>query len=165
MRPEDRLQSRVRMYLKDALPAPGWWSSIAHERKQSVFSGQVQKARGIKRGLSDVMIWYRGMFYGIELKVSSPISESQAAFGAAMEANGFKWVVIWSVVQLDEYLRAEKIPIPYSFHIEALRHDAALESPGRVVGKSRSPGKPRQKRPSSKAIAIGNKSQLPLGMR
>ena len=125
-RPEDRLQSRVRMYLADALPAPGYWSSVDHARKQSVKSGQLQKARGIKRGLPDVMIWYRGMFHGIELKVGSAVSDAQHGFGAAMEANGFRYVVVRSVYALDAYLRASGVPVLPSMQIAALNHDAAL---------------------------------------
>lgn len=159
--PESRLQMRVRMYLDAHLPAPGWWSSVGHERKQSLRSGQLQKARGVKRGLSDVMIWYRGQFFGVELKAGSAISESQAAFGAAMEANDFKWVVIWSVEQLDDYLRANRVPLAVSARIDALRHDAALEATQPAPKAKRGGAKPRTPRPSSRALAIATQAQLP----
>lgn len=127
LRPEDRLQSRVRMYLDDALPAPGWWSSVDHARKQSLKSGQIQKARGIKRGLCDVAIWYLGMFYGIELKAGkNDTSDAQDGFGVAMVATGFRYQVIRSVEALDLYLRNTGIPILPSMRVAAMQHDAAL---------------------------------------
>ena len=57
MRPEDRLQSRCRMFLDACLLPPCWWSSIAHERKQTPRQGQMQKARGVKAGVPDVLIF------------------------------------------------------------------------------------------------------------
>ena len=69
MRPEDRLQSRCRMFLDSHLSPPCWWSSIGHEKKQTLIQGQMQKAKGIRRGLPDIMIWAPGYFLGVELKV------------------------------------------------------------------------------------------------
>lgn len=155
MLPEARLQSRCRAYLKDALPAPGWFSAISHERKQSVRSGQRQKAMGVKRGLSDLMVWYRGKFLAVELKVDSPVSENQKLFGAAMVRNEFSWAVIRSVVSLHDHLVGQGVPIAPSMRIAAMRADAALAVAEPAVSKPKRPSKPRVPRPSSKALAVG----------
>lgn len=158
-RPEDRLQMRARMYLDDALPPPAWWSSIGHERKQSVQSGQRQKARGVKRGISDILIVYKRMLYCVELKAGTSVTEPQAAFGAAMRANGFRWTVVRSVVELHDYLCEAGIPIPLSHRVAALRHDAALQDV-LPAPKDRGGRRPRE-RPTARAIAISRQAQLP----
>lgn len=156
MRPEDRLQSRCAKYLKAALPAPAFYSGIEHARKQSVFAGAVQKAKGIKRGLADLNIWYRGQFIGIELKVASPVSSMQDAFGKAMHDNGFNWRVVRSVVELHDYLAAELfIPIPASMRSAAMHHDAALSLP--EPERTRTPGPARKAKPSRAQIAAGHR--------
>jgi hypothetical protein len=139
MTPEHQLQSRVRMYLDAALPAPGWWSSVDHAKKQSVQAGTRQKARGIRRGLPDVMIWYRGMFLGIELKVGrGDTSEAQDGFAAAMRANGFGCETARSVLDVDTLLRALQVPVLPSMRIAAMNHDAALALPQKAPKPRRS---------------------------
>lgn len=153
MRAEDRLQTHCAKYLKAALPPPGWFSGIEHARKQSVFAGQIQKAKGVKRGLADLNVWYRGQFIGIELKVESSVSEAQERFGRAMLENGFAWVVVRSVLQLHDVLVMHGIPVAPSMQIAALHHDAALSVPA-VASKSK--GRPRKapvNRAALKAVA------------
>ena len=144
MRPEDRLQVRCAKYLKTALPEPAYFSGIEHARKQSLFAGQVQKAKGIKRGLADLNIWYLGQFIGLELKVKTPVSDMQEAFGKAMYANGFRWYVVRSVVELHEILVERGIPIEPSMRIAAMQHDAALAVPEapKKAGKARGAARP-----------------------
>lgn len=142
MGPEHRLQSRCRMYLADALPAPGYWSSVDHARKQSAQAGERQKARGIKRGLPDIMIWFRGLFIGVELKVGSRISDAQDVFAGAMRANGFRYAVIRSVTELDTYLRDVGVPVLPSMRIAAMQHDAALSAA--APAKPKRAGNPRR---------------------
>ena len=155
LRPEDRLQSRCRMYLKDALPAPGYWSSVDHARKQSLRSGQIQKARGIKRGLPDIMIWYRGAFIGVELKAGrGDTSEMQDIVGAALEANGFVYSVVRSVEGLHATLERAGVPVLPSMRIAAMHHDAALAEAAYAPKKP--PSKPRKamaQKPNQRGLA------------
>ena len=130
MRPEDRLQSHCRSYLDDALPRPGWWSALKHEKKQSLKAGQVQKALGVKRGLPDIAVWYLTRFIGVELKVGrNTTSDAQDGFAEAMRENGFDYVVVRSVLELHEALCHRGVPILPSMRIAALNHDAALALP------------------------------------
>jgi hypothetical protein len=135
LRPEDRLQTHCVKYLKAALPEPGFFSGIEHARKQSTRAGNIQRAKGVKRGLADLNIWYLGKFIGVELKVKSSTSDPQKAFGAAMDANGFDWHVVRSVVALHDLLVASDIPVPLSMRIDALNRDAALSVPAKAPRK------------------------------
>jgi len=126
-RPEDRLQARIRIYLNAALPAPGWWSSIAQERKQSPVAGARLKARGCKPGIADVLIWFEGRFIAVELKSRDGVmSEPQRAFATAMKRNGFAAYEIRSVEALHNALVYEGIPVLPSYLNIARMHDAAL---------------------------------------
>lgn len=139
MRPEDRLQSRCAKYLTAALPPHAFFSGIEMARKQSVFSGAVQKAKGVKRGLPDLSIWWSGRYFGVELKVGSSVSDAQRAFGEAMQRNGFRWVVVKSVEALDTFLRAEGLPIAPSMRVAAMDHDAKLAIPEKPRTGTRKP--------------------------
>ncbi len=152
MRPEDRLQSRCRMLLDSHLHPPCYWSSVGHERKQTLIQGQMQKARGVRRGLPDVMVWAPGYFLGVELKAgSNTATEDQRAFGQAMAALGHGYAVVRSVEQLVDVLEQHGIPLLAGARVAALRHDGMLavpvaKKPARVV-------KPRAEKPTRKQIA------------
>ena len=151
MRPEDRLQVHCAKYLKAALPAPGFFSGIEHARKQSLYSGMVQKAKGIKRGLADLNIWYMGRYIGFELKVKSPISPAQQAFGVAMQDNGFRWFVVRSVCELHDLLVSLNIPVLPSMRLLTMPYDAALSVPAPKTKTATRP--PRQRNPTAKELA------------
>ena len=142
---------RVRMYLDKALPAPGWWSSVAHERKQSPIAGQRQKARGVKPGISDTLVFYRARTIPIELKTATGrTSPAQEAFAAAMAANDIPYFICRSVESVHFALVQCGIPVERSMHVLALAYDAEL-------AKDRPPpraGKPRAVavKPSQRAL-------------
>ena len=156
-RPEDRLQARVRMYLDAALPAPGWWSSIAQERKQSPIAGARLKARGCKPGVADVLIWFEGRFIAVELKSAAGVmSEPQRAFATAMERNGFAAYEVRTVEALHEALVYEGVPVPANYLSIARTHDAALAAAEPVRKKPRQSSRQRVTRPdpaSSRVLA------------
>lgn len=151
LRPEDRLQVACKRYLDAALPVPGFYSGIEHARKQSLYSGQIQKAKGIKRGLADLNVWYLGKYIGLELKAGkNTTSDSQDAFAEAMRANGFDYHVCRSVRAVDNALRASGVPVPRSMAILAEQSDVKLASP--VVAKPKRAIKPRTARPTQAAL-------------
>ena len=160
MRPEDRLQSRARMFLDKYLAPPAYWSSVAHERKQTLRQGQMQKARGIKRGLPDVMVWSPGYFLGMELKAGKKsTTDAQDGFAAAMARNQHGYVVARSVEQLGEALLQHGIGLLWGWRQAAQLHDAALdgEAPARKPSKPRSTSKPTRTQ-----IAAGNRVALAM---
>jgi hypothetical protein len=124
------------MFLTAALPSPGYFSAIEHARR---FDGDPEarmrqaswwKGQGVKAGLADLMVWYRQLFVGVELKVGrNKATEAEKEFGRAMQANGFSWVVCYSVAEVDAALRAAGIPIARSMQIAAQEHDLELAQP------------------------------------
>ena len=152
MRLEDRLQSRCRMLLDSHLQPPCWWSSVGHERKMTLRQGQMQKARGVRRGLPDVMVWAPGYFLGVELKHgSNTATEDQRAFGQAMAALGHGYAVVRSVEQLVDVLEEHGIPLQSGARVAALRHDGMLAVP--VATKPARTAKPRAEKPTRKQLA------------
>ena len=150
LRPEDRLQVHCAKYLKAAIPAPGIYSGVEHARKQTLYSGMVQKAKGIKRGLADMHVLYLGRYIEIELKVNSPISPPQKDRGKRVIENGFNWSVIKSVVELHDYLLECGVPVMPSMRVLAMQYDADLSvAPPKTKASARPP---RQPNPTAKDI-------------
>lgn len=152
MRPEDRLQSRCRMLLDSHLQPPCWWSSVGHERKMTLRQGQMQKARGVRRGLPDVMVWAPGYFLGVELKAgTNTATDDQRAFGQAMAALGHGYAVVRSVEQLVDVLEQHGIPLQPGARVAALRHDGMIAVP--AARKTARTAKPAAAKPTRKQLA------------
>jgi hypothetical protein len=167
MRPEDRLQSRARMFLDAHLAPPAYWSSVGHERKQTLRQGQMQKARGIKRGLPDVMIWSPGYFLGVELKAGkNSTTDAQDGFAQAMARNQFGYAVVRSVEHLGETLIQHGIGLLWGWQQRAQLHDAALDGEPKVRTSKpnlrTSGAKVRTSKPTRTQIAAGNRVALAM---
>jgi hypothetical protein len=161
MRPEDRLQSRCRMFLDACLPPPCWWSSVGHERKQTPIQGMMQKARGVKRGLPDVMVWAPGYFLGVELKAGkNTTSDAQDGFAEAMARLGHGYVVVRSVEALAEALERHGIPLNGAWRQAAQIHDATLAAAVPVVKRTGKTSGKVSRRPTLAQVARGNAASL-----
>ena len=161
MRPEDRLQSRCRMFLDACLLPSCWWSSIAHERKQTPRQGQMQKARGVKAGLADIMVWAPGYFLGVELKVGkNSTSDAQDGFGEAMVRLGNGYEVVRSVEALGEALERHGIPVAAGWRVKAQIHDAELAAVAPVVKRTGKTTGKTLRRPTLKQVARGNRMAM-----
>ena len=157
MRPEDRLQSRCRMLLDSHLQPPCWWSSVGHERKQTLRQGAIQKARGVKRGLPDVMIWAPGFFLGVELKTArNTTTDAQDGFAQAMERLGHGCAVVRSVEGLGEALERHGVPLRPGWRVAAQVHDAALDVAPKPPKMGRTTGRTTRK-PTLAQVAMGNR--------
>jgi len=166
MRPEDRLQARVRMFLDAHLPAPATWTAVnkgvllAGDDQQRMRTAQRLKAQGVKNGIEDVMIWHGKDYFAVELKTATGrLSEAQETRAKAVEANGQRYGVFRSVEGLYHYLKAYGVPFERSALIAAMHHDAALSVP-HVVGR---PAKPRTAKGklSARALAFARAAQSP----
>jgi hypothetical protein len=160
MRPEDRLQSRCRMILQSHPPAKGFWSSVGHERKQTQAQGAMQQARGIKRGLPDMMFWTHGYFLGVELKATTKQTDAQYAFQAEMAALGHGYEVVRSVEGLGDALERHGIPLAPGWRTKAQLHDMALDAAPKPTRKA--PAKPRPTKPTRAQITRGNRIALAM---
>ncbi len=160
MRPEDRLQARCRMFLDAFLPHSAWWSSIAHERKQTPVQGAAQKARGVRPGLPDIFIFAPGYVLGVELKAGSNSATAvQRHVGEQLRRLGHGYEIVRSVEALGDALVQHGFAMPPGWTLAAQRHDAALAAPRK--GKRQPP--PTGK-PSIRAIARGNRlAMLSIG--
>ena len=159
MPPEAKLRAHVRMYLTKALPAPGFFSAIEHGRMHHGNDEQRGrewgrlKGQGVKTGLADVFIWHQNKFIAVELKAGkNTTSDSQDAFGDAMIANGFSYLVVRSIVSIDAALRLHSIPISPSMRILAMQYDAALSVPD--APRKASKARVVRKKPTRSSIAL-----------
>lgn len=119
---EDNFQVSVARYL-DSMRL--LWTHVANERKTDVKvsvkgirytpAGSKLKAKGVKRGVPDVLIFEpRGPYHGmaIELKVGkNKPSPDQQQFIDDLRRRGYKTVITWSLDELmfevDRYLKCE----------------------------------------------------------
>lgn len=69
MTPEDRLQITVAAFLDRALPVGAVYFHIANQRQTSVRMGAKLKRMGVKAGMPDLCIIWKGRAIFIELKV------------------------------------------------------------------------------------------------
>ena len=84
MTPEDRLQISVAGYLDLALPAGAAWFHVANQRQTSARMGAKLKRMGVKPGVPDICIIWRGRSIFIELK--TPKGRTSPAQEAVMSA-------------------------------------------------------------------------------
>jgi hypothetical protein len=146
------------MFLDEHLLPPCWWSSVGHERKQTLRQGAIQKARGIKRGLPDVMIWAPEFFLGVELKAAkNTTTDAQDGFAEAMERLGHGYAVVRSVVELGETILRHGIALSLHWRIFAEAHDLALCLAPPPSKPSR---KPPTRKPTLAQIKRGNRLSL-----
>lgn len=140
------------MLLDSHLQPPCWWSSVGHERKMTLRQGQAQKARGVRRGLPDIMVWAPGYFLGVELKAgTNTATEDQRTFGQAMAALGHGYALVRSVEHLVDVLEQHGIPLQPGARVAALRHDGMLAVP--VACKPARAAKPSAAKPTRKQLA------------
>ena len=125
MRKEDALQIAVAKFLHHALPADAIYTGIEHAGKSSIIAGAIRKAKGIRRGLPDLLVWYRGRHFGIELKTATGVqSDAQREFARAMVANGFGYHVCRSIEAVEAAVASYQIPL----RATSGGHDARLEA-------------------------------------
>jgi hypothetical protein len=143
VRPEDRLRAHVRMLLKAHLPAPGIWTSIdkgvvlAGDKEQRMRTAMFLKGQGIKNGTEDVQVIYGQTVHAIELKIKTGLSGEQQERRDGLRANGHRYTVCRSVVEVYDALVAGGVPMLPSSKIAAMHYDACLSEPEKPKAKSR----------------------------
>ena len=138
---EHRLQMATATFLAAVLPCDSYWTSVdAGQGRMDVRAGQMRKARGVKAGVPDVLVCYRGMLYCIELKASKGrLSETQhMTIGQIHEAGG-KVEVCHSIEEVETALRGWDIPLRGTTLTAQQRDERLAAAPK----KPRGPGRPR----------------------
>lgn len=108
---EHDLQKSVAQLLNAILPHDAWFTSIDHSG-----GGRLQQAmkqgRGVKAGLADVWIIYRGKLHCIELKKPSggTVSEDQRRVAEALHRVGVSTLLAKNTAQVEQCLSIWKIP-------------------------------------------------------
>lgn len=94
-----------------ALPRDAVWSTISHENT-SAKHGAMLERKGVKPGLPDIMILYRGAFVGVELKSARGVpSLVQVQMGLAIEKAGGRWFIARSIDDLIAKLKLAGVPL------------------------------------------------------
>ena len=93
-------------------PACTFWTAT-DPVAPSVTSGAMRKKRGVKPGVPDNLVWYRGKSIGLELKSRrGQCSRSQRAVREAMLRAGAQWWVCRSARAAMWALRKSRVPFP-----------------------------------------------------
>lgn len=67
-RPEDALHIAVAQFLNLALPRDACWTTVEHGSKRTKAEAGKLKAKGVKPGVPDIIIFHKRRTYAIELK-------------------------------------------------------------------------------------------------
>lgn len=124
-RPEQELHKTVKKYLDLILTPHSWWTTIDHAAKGR-FQGQMRKARGVKKGIPDILILFAGRTYWIELKApDGKLSPEQKACHEAIVSAGGGVTVARSVDHVSDALARWQVPT---------RERRGAQMPFRVLG-------------------------------
>lgn len=143
MKPEAALQRAVAVYLADVLPHDAYWTAVdAGQGKMDMVAAAIRKSRGVKAGFPDVLVIYRGLVFGVELKAPAGRTQDvQHATHAAMRQAGAQVSVCRSVADVERALMHWMIPLRWHAKTPALRDEAIASR----VSKPARPATPRAK--------------------
>lgn len=110
---EWRLQQACATFLSAVLPRDAYWTSVdAGQGAMNLRSAQMRKARGVKAGVPDVLVCYRGWLYCLELKATAgKVSEIQQITHAQIREAGGQVSVCRSIEEVERALRHWGIPL------------------------------------------------------
>jgi hypothetical protein len=108
--PESELHKTVKKYLDLILTPDSWWTSIDHAAKGK-FRGQMRRARGVKKGIPDILILFAGRCHWIELKSpDGKLSPEQKDCHEAIVSAGGAVTVARSVDHVSDALARWQVP-------------------------------------------------------
>jgi len=105
--PEENLQRAVAQYLDVALPEGAVHFHVPNGGGRTQAEGGALKAQGVKPGVPDHVVLYRGRVVFLELKASNGrVSQAQQAMHNALRDAGFPVLVCRSVEEVADSLRS-----------------------------------------------------------
>lgn len=109
---EHELQQSVAQYLALTLPPEAFCTAIDHGAgKMSAISGALRKARGVVKGIPDIVIIWDHKCLWIELKtLTGRLSDDQRIVRDKILAAGFDWSLARSLVEVEMALHSAGIP-------------------------------------------------------
>lgn len=110
---EWKLQQACAAFLSATLPRDCYWTSVdAGQGAMNLRAAQMRKARGVKAGFCDMLVVWRGGFYGVELKASKGrVSDIQELTHAQIREAGGQVSVCRSIEDVERALRHWGIPL------------------------------------------------------
>lgn len=110
---EHRLQQACAAFLSAVLPRDCYWTSVdAGQGAMNIRAAQMRKARGVKAGFCDMLVVWRGGFYGLELKATNGrVSDIQQTTHAQIREAGGQVSVCRSIEDVERALRHWGIPL------------------------------------------------------
>lgn len=98
-------------FLGKALPDDAYFTALDHARKMSLAAGKQRKDRGIKAGIPDWLIVWRGITLWIERKVDASLSTAQEITRDRLIANGHHWRLARRLEDVEAACRDVGIPL------------------------------------------------------
>lgn len=125
---EKQLQAKIVIEFSQKMPELRGCLWATANRTLSIKDGQTQMAMGMIPGVSDLILFYRGKFIALEIKVVGKIHkkghiERQLEWGKQIEANGGRYFIITSVADFWEVFNGREVKYNI-FGIENLLKDA-----------------------------------------
>lgn len=102
---ESTIHRSIAAYLDAALPHDAFWTTFPAGGGGKARGGQLKRS-GLKAGVPDLMIGYRGVMSFIEIKgPRGKLSPEQRDCHARLDDAGFRVALCRSIVEVDGYLR------------------------------------------------------------
>ena len=109
---EDDLQAAVCMFLRWALPWDATFWAVPNGGKRHVVEAQRMSRLGVRPGVPDLHVVYRGRLYCLELKAPKGVlSGVQMQMIEKLTKCGVKTAVVRSVEDVEHALRTWSIPL------------------------------------------------------
>ena len=114
--PEEALQCQCATFMRSAVPVPpdgpAWSAVNPIPGKRTVAQGKRAKDMGLRAGVDDWFLLWRGTYIGIEFKAKrGSESDAQKLWAADLAALGFRRYVVRSLDELVAALNAEGVPV------------------------------------------------------
>ena len=102
---EDRIQSHAYLWFHNTYPKFRGLLCYNHNNPKNKIDGNRQKALGLQAGRSDLVFYFNGISYMIEMKTpTGKQSEVQKKWQKQIESQGFKYVVCRSLESFQEII-------------------------------------------------------------
>lgn len=111
--PEQRLHNVVADFLNVALPRDAWWTTVGHGGfALDARTGARMKRAGMKAGVPDILVVYRGRAHFLELKApkGKPSAEQRKVAHDLGQA-GATWSVVRSIEDVIQELMICGVPV------------------------------------------------------
>lgn len=153
MRSEDALQTAVAAYLGTVLPPDAFFTFVDKAGKRTMAQAAQMKSRGIKSGVADGMIWWRGAGFWIELKTpTGRLTDTQEGIFPQAARAGIRIAVCRSVADVHQMLGEWGVgPLAHTSLTPAAR-DLAWQA--RVAASPKRAAESRADKPTRKALRV-----------